>query len=355
MSQRAIRCLTLLLYGAAAAGAVWLAVRFLLPWTAPLLVAFGFAALAEPAVRALHRAGLPRGAAAGLVTLAALALLLCGLGALASRGLAALTRLLGELPGRAEALGSALAALEERLLRAADSFTGGSTYLKTALDAAADSLYAIPAALSQRLLGLLTRLAQSSPDALLFAVTAGIGAYFSSAAWPRVLAFLRAQLPERLRRRLAGLGQDLKQSFGGWLRAQCILAVITFFELLLVFLLLRIRAAALIAALTALIDALPVFGTGAVLVPWALAALLLGDTGRGLGLLIAWGTVSLVRSCLQAKLVGDQIGLDPIASLLAVYAGWRVWGVWGTLSFPLLLVTLRQLNDKGVLRLWKTP
>ncbi|MBQ6465085.1 MAG: AI-2E family transporter, partial [Oscillospiraceae bacterium] len=253
-------------------------------------------------------------------------------------------------PGR-----SALAALEERLLRAADSFAGGSTYLKTALDAAADSLYAIPAALSQRLLGLLTRLAQNSPDALLFAVTAGIGAYFSSAAWPRVLAFLRAQLPERLRRRLAGLGQDLKQSFGGWLRAQCILAVITFFELLLVFLLLRIRAAALIAALTALIDALPVFGTGAVLVPWALAALLLGDTGRGLGLLIAWGTVSLVRSCLQAKLVGDQIGLDPIASLLAVYAGWRVWGVWGTLSFPLLLVTLRQLNDKGVLRLWKTP
>ena len=348
MSQRTLKCFTVLLYGAAAVGAAWLALRFLLPWTAPFLLAFAFAALAEPLVSALHRRGLPRGAAAGLVSLAALALLLWGLGALASRGAAALSGLIGALPERAEALGGALTGLEEKLLRTA----GDSVYLKTALDAVRETLYRIPAAVSQRLLGLLTRLAQSSPDLLLFLVTAGIGAYFISAAYPRFLAFLRAQLPERLRLRLAGLEQDLKQSFGGWLRAQLIMMLITFFELLAAFLLLRIRGAALAAAATALIDALPVFGTGAVLVPWALASLLLGETARGLGLLICWGVVSLVRSCIQAKLVGDQIGLDPIASLLAVYAGWRVCGVWGTLCFPILLVTLQRLNDKGVLRLW---
>lgn len=355
MSQRALKCFSLLLYGAAAVGGVWLAVRFLLPWTAPVLVAFGYAALAEPAVGALHRRGLPRGAAAGLLTLLTLGLLLTGLWALASRGVAALTGLLGELPRQAEALGRALSALEERLLRTASLAAGDSPYLKTALDAVAQTLYRIPSELSGRLLEGLTRLAQSSPDALLFAVTAGLGCYFISADYPRVLAFLRAQLPERFRRRLAGLERDLKLSFGGWLRAQLILMVITFFELLLFFLLLRVRGAVLIAALTALIDALPVFGTGIVLVPWALSSLLLGESEQGIGLLICWALVSLVRSCIQAKLVGDQIGLDPIASLLAVYAGWRVCGVWGTLSFPILLVTLQQLNEKGVLRLWKTP
>ena len=108
-----------------------------------------------------------------------------------------------------------------------------------------------------------------------------------------------------------------------------------------------------LAALTALVDALPVFGTGMVLVPWALGCLLLGELSRGLGLLIAWGVVSLVRSCIEAKLLGDQIGLDPLASLTAMYVGWRVWSVWGMLLFPILLVTLRQLNDKGVLRLWQ--
>ena len=355
MSRRAIQCFTVLLYGAAAAGAIWLAVRFVLPWTAPLLFSVAFAALVEPLVGCLHRRGLPRGAAAGLVTLLFLSLLGALLWTLASRGVAALTGLLGALPERSEALLEAAAGLEERLLRAANRAAGSSAWLKRALDAVGETLRRIPAELSRRALELLTRLAQGSPDALLFAVTAGIGAYFISADYPRVLAFLRAQLPERAHRRLAGLGRDLRQSFGGWLRAQLILMGITFFELLAAFLLLRVRAAALIAALTALIDALPVFGTGAVLVPWALALLLLGDAARGVGLLICWALVSLVRSCIQAKLVGDQIGLDPIASLLAVYTGWRVCGVWGTLSFPLLLVTLRQLNDKGVLRLWKTP
>ena len=61
----------------------------------------------------------------------------------------------------------------------------------------------------------------------------------------------------------------------------------------------------------------------------------------------------LVRSCTQAKLLGDQIGLDPLASLLSVYVGWRVCGVWGMLLFPILLMSLIQLNARGVVHLWK--
>ena len=123
---------------------------------------------------------------------------------------------------------------------------------------------------------------------------------------------------------------------------------------LLAFLLLGVRGAAGLAAVTALVDALPVFGTGTVLLPWALAAALLGQSGLGLGLVITWLVVNLMRSCVQAKLLGDQIGLDPLASLLAIYVGWRAMGVWGMLLFPLLLVTLDQLNEKGLLRLWKS-
>ena len=107
------------------------------------------------------------------------------------------------------------------------------------------------------------------------------------------------------------------------------------------------------AALTAVVDALPLFGTGVMLAPWAVFCLLLGQSSRGLGLLITWAAVSLVRSCIEAKLLGDQIGLHPLASLMAMYVGWRIWSVWGMLLFPMLLVTARQLNDRGVVRLWK--
>jgi sporulation integral membrane protein YtvI len=225
--------------------------------------------------------------------------------------------------------------------------------LRTALDALAEALYTLPTLLSQSVFDAASRLAQYSPDMLLFAVTFGIGTYFFSASFPRVLAFLQNQLPEETQRRLEGLGRDLKGSFSGLLRSQLWLMGLTFLELLLAFLLLRVQNPAALAVVTALVDALPVFGTGTVLLPWALYCLLLGESGRAMGLALTWIAVNLVRSAAQAKLLGDQIGLDPLASLIAVYVGWKLGHVWGMLLCPLALVTLQQLNDKGVLHLWR--
>lgn len=352
--HQAERWLTRLIVLASAVGGAWLAARFLLPWTAPFLVAFAIAALMEPPVRLLVRHGWRRGAAAGLMSLGVLGLLVWGVSALAGRVIAAVSDFAGQMPALMTGLAQGLDGLEGRLLEMIDEAPEElSDTLRLALEAAGQSLYALPGQLSRWVLDAARRLAGRSPDLLLFTVTAGIGSYFCSASFPRVLAFLSAQVPEELRRKLSGLGADLKGSFGGWLRAQLILMGITFFELLLAFWLLGIPRAAGVAAATALVDALPIFGTGAVLAPWALYLLLLGQIGRGLGLLGTWAGVSLVRSCLEAKLLGDQIGLAPLASLAALYVGWRVWGVWGMLLFPVLLVTLRQLNDKGVVRLWK--
>lgn len=356
MQQRAAKCLSLLLYGAALVGALWLLVRFLLPWMAPFLLAFSLAALLEPAVRLLVSRGWPRGAAAGLLTAALLGLMVSGLTALAGRGITAASAFARQTPELMNALSQGIHRVEERALAAIETAPEGvADYLRTALDALGDALYGLPGLLSQWALDALGKAAQSSGDVLLFAVTAGIGTYFISAAFPRVLAFLAAQLPEEWRQRFSGLGRDLKGNLGAMLRAQLILMGMTFFALLLGFLLLGIPGAMGIAALTALIDALPVFGAGIVLLPWALYETLLWDYGRALGLFLCWALVTLLRSCAQAKLLGDQIGLEPLASLLAIYVGWRVCGVWGMLLFPLLMVTLQQLNDRGVLRLWKNP
>ena len=354
MQQQAGRWLNRVLTVGAAVGILWLCARFLLPWAAPFLLAFAIAALMEPLVRLLVRHGWRRGAAAGLVSLGVLGLLIWGVSALAGWGISAVSDFAGEVPALMTGLAQGLDGLEGRVLDMIDSAPEEvADTLRLALDAVGETLYGLPGQLSQWALDAVRRLAGRSPDLLLFAVTAVIGSYFSSAAFPRVLAFLSAQVPESLRERLSGLGGDLKGSFGGWLRAQGILMGITFFELLLAFWLLGVRSPVGVAAVTAFVDALPIFGTGVVLAPWALYSLLLGDLPRGIGLLVTWGAVSLVRSCIEAKLLGDQIGLDPLASLAAMYVGWRVWSVWGMLLFPLLLVTLRQLNDKGVLRLWK--
>lgn len=354
MQERLARGLLVLLEAAAVVGAVWLSLRFLLPWTAPFLAAWALAALLEPAVRFLVRRRWRRSAASALCCLTALGLLGWGLAALLSRGLGAATDFVRELPELVQTIAARIAALETQLetrLRAAGD--GSAFFFEQGLRTLSGALSALPAQVSRGALGLLSRAAQASPDILLFLVTAAIGSYFLSASFPKVRAFLLAQLPDGLRQRLEELGTDLKNGFGGVLRAQLILMVMTFFELLTALLLLRVRGAAGIAALTALIDALPVFGTGIVLLPWALGCLLLGDARRGVGLLLAWGVTCLVRSCAQAKLLGDQIGLDPLASLLSVYVGWRVCGVWGMLLFPIMLMSLIQLNARGVVHLWK--
>ena len=355
MSERLGRALYRLGALAVGAGLAWVALRFALPWCAPFLAAWLFAALLEGAVGFLVRCRWKRSIAAAVCTLAALGLLGWGLSALLGRALSALYALTAELPALMEALSRRLLALEvlvaEHLRRVPEP---ASALLERSLPALAEAAAALPAQLSRGALSLVTRMAQASPDTLLFLVTAALGTYFVSASFPTVNAFLLAQLPGNVRRRLEEVWRDLRGGLGGMLRAQLILMSMTFFELLATFLLLRVRGAGTLAAMTAVIDALPVFGAGIVLVPWALGCLLLGESRRGLGLLLSWGLVSLVRSCAQAKLVGDQIGLDPLSSLLGVYVGWRVCGVWGMLLFPLLLMALIRLNERGVLRLWRS-
>ena len=89
-------------------------------------------------------------------------------------------------------------------------------------------------------------------------------------------------------------------------------------------------------------DALPVLGTGTVLVPWSLVCLLQGDTVRGIGLLGVYAAASLTRSVLEPRFIGRQLGLDPLVTLLAMYAGYRLWGLAGMILAPLLAVTVTQ-------------
>ena len=109
------------------------------------------------------------------------------------------------------------------------------------------------------------------------------------------------------------------------------------------FWLLGVSNAPLIALITCLVDALPVLGTGTVLLPWAFLSFLGGGKGRTLGLLVLYACVVLIRSVLEPKLVGSHLGLDPLVTLIAMYCGFRLWGLVGMLLLPLLAATAFQV------------
>jgi predicted PurR-regulated permease PerM len=109
------------------------------------------------------------------------------------------------------------------------------------------------------------------------------------------------------------------------------------------FWLLGISRSLVLAGLIAILDAFPVLGVGTVLIPWALLCLLREETIRGIGLLALYAVVWLSRSILEPRLIGKGLGLDPLVTLMAIYAGWKLWGISGMLLAPILALTVAQV------------
>lgn len=330
---------------------IYLSIRFLLPWTAPLIIALLGAMLIEKPVRWLMRhLHMPRCVSAGACVL--LFLGFCGglLWILTERLLRELRELGHMLPETIAALTQRLAALNNRLEdlqnRLPDEL---EQLLQSAYAGAEEQLSRIPGILSEKAVALASELAYALPTVMLFAVTLIMGLYFISASYPQVTAFLKRLIPAGWAERFLYARDELQRSIGKYFRAQMIMMAITFFELLAAFFFMRLDYALVAALMTAIIDALPVFGAGTVLLPWAAYELLAGDPARGAALAVTYGAVTILRSCIQAKLLGDQLGLSPVATLLCIYAGWRAWGIWGMIVFPIAAISLKQLYDSGLI------
>ena len=181
------------------------------------------------------------------------------------------------------------------------------------------------------------------PEGALSLGTGVISGFMISARLPQLRSRLRSGLPAVwYDRYLPALGR-VRRSLGGWLKAQLKLSGLTFGIVGAGFLLLRVEHWAAWALVTAIVDAVPILGTGTVLIPMALIAFLWGEQVRGIGLAALYVTAMLTRSALEPRLVGRQLGMDPLLTLMALYAGWRIWGIWGMILSPVLAVTVRQI------------
>ncbi len=329
--------------------------RWLLAPLLPFLLALGLAAMAEPLVqRVRRRLRVRRSFAAAAVT--------TGLLVVAGGALALLTVRLGlELAGWMERLPEAAERFPQLWNSLLDRIEGWYSAcpqaVRAALDQGAEQLGRAAPSLAGRagswLMGTVSALLGKLPDLGLFCVTTVLAVYFTSLSYPEILAFLKRQLPNPWQGRCRAAAQCFRSTMLKWLRSEAILLTATFVILLAGFLWMDMDYALLAAVFTALVDALPVLGTGTVLIPWAAGLLILGDTGRGLGLLVLYAAATLSHTLLEPRLLAGQVGLPPLSALLAMYVGFRLMGVGGMLAMPLLLLLLKQLADAGVVRLWR--
>ena len=324
---------------------LWLGIRYLLPLVFPFLLGTGLALTAEPMVGFFcKRTHMPRAAAAGIGVsmafgcIAMLTLMVC---AFLVRELSILAGIVPDLEDTAR---SGLSLLENWLLRLS-SYAPES--IQPILDQNVTGFFSDGTALLDQavryLLGLAGSLLSHVPDSALGLGTAVISGFMISAKLPKLKAWINARLPREKLRPLLDALKRMKTAVGGWLLAQLKLSGMTLILLTAGFLILRISYAPLWALGIALVDAFPVLGTGTVLIPWALICFLRSDIARAVGLTSIYIVVALTRSALEPRLVGRQLGLDPLVTLMALYAGYKLWGIGGMILAPLLAVTLLQL------------
>lgn len=320
--------------------AAWLALKYLLPLTLPFLLGTALALAAEPAVGLLHtRLRLPRGLAAPIgVSLALICLLslLLLLGALLIRELRALA---GILPDLEQTAVSGLSSLETYLLKLSQKLPAVlSEPVSRSVRGFFSSGTVLVDQLAQRLPALAGAVFSHVPGSALTVGTGILSGFMVSARLPKLRRWLRRRpFWEKLRAWRPAL-TGLRTALGGWIKAQLKLCLLCFGIVTAGLLLLRIPYAPLWGLLIALVDAVPVLGTGTVLLPWSFVCLVQGDRLQALGLVLTYLASLTARTVLEPRLVGRQLGLDPLMTLAALYAGFRIWGVGGMLMAPLLCV-----------------
>ncbi len=190
-------------------------------------------------------------------------------------------------------------------------------------------------------------IAKNIPSVIVSVIMCLLSSYFFVAERERIDAFLRRHLPEGIRSKFRIMSSSLTGAVGGYFVAQFRIEIVIYFVLFIGLLILRVSYSFLIAFLIALLDFIPVFGTGAVLWPWALVELLAGNFKMALGLMIIWGVSQLIRQVIQPKFVGDSIGMPAIPTLFLLFIGYRIGSVIGMiLAVPIGLV-LQKMYEAG--------
>lgn len=187
--------------------------------------------------------------------------------------------------------------------------------------------------------------AKQLPTVVIAIIMCLLSAYFFVAergGWSRGL---RKAMPENLYFRLGQIKRSVVKAVGGYFKAQLKIEIWIYLLLVAGLLILQVDYVLLVALGIAFLDFFPFFGTGTIMVPWAIIKFLSADYKMTIGLLIIWGVGQLVRQIIQPKIVGDSMGMPPIPTLVLLYLGYKFWGVIGMiLAVPIgiIVVTMYQ-------------
>lgn len=313
----------------------------LLHFFMPFVVGWILALLANPLVRFLERrVKLVRRHGSMLIIIAALAIVI---GLFYGAGLLVYREMGSFLADAPEIYQSVIAEIENALQNGRKLAEYFPQNLQPPLLAFSDNLDGLFGKLVSRAaeptVQIAGHVAKSIPNLLVNMVIIILSSYLFLADRESIMQWLKGHLPAFVFRYIEYMKRDAKGLIGGYFLAQfrimCVVALI----LAAGFLVLGVRYGVLLAFLTAILDFLPIFGTGTVLFPWAVVKLFAGEYAYATGLILLYILTQVVRQIIQPKIVGESMGLPPLMTLFLLYLGFKLRGLAGMiLAVPVGLV-----------------
>ena len=309
----------------------------------PLLLAILISTAMEPFIRMLSgtnrsgekiRAGLPRKVAVLLVMLIVFTLLI-------TVGFFIIQGVVAELISLAESLPAKIPQWMESLDQLGQQISAQFPIIST------ENLASIIQSLSGHLTESITTIAASAvsfvtqmPAIILFIVFTIMSTYFFSVSRFSIMRNLKRQLPQSWQETAQHLYGTLAKALFGWLKAQFIILCCMFLVMFIGFTILNVHYALLIALGIAVMDALPILGSGLVMIPWIGYQLFFGSLPMGIGLAVVYVLLIFTRQSIEPRVVGGQFGLPPLWTMCAMYAGFRLFGFIGLFLGPLTLLLM---------------
>ena len=325
------------------------AIIYLFGLLSPFVTGYIIARIINPVADRLHKwMKIPRGISAVLVIIITLAVIGGIFGLLGYK-------LFEELKSLFLNWDDIVASLRENWRKISSSwgemYIGMPDIVKTVIDKAFDGMYKQSLEISGSIpvVNVAQVAAKSLPAGLIWTVMFILSMYFMVSRKISLTNGVRKIFGDRSADKLVEIKTQCKKYLGGYVKAQLILMVIVFFVILVILSLANAPFVLLVAALAAILDALPFFGSGIVLWPMAVVYFVDGRTLLGVMYVVTYFAVMLLRRFIEPKLVSDRMGFNnPIIMLVAMYIGYKFWGVIGLIGGPLLLMLIISLYKVGL-------
>ncbi len=236
------------------------------------------------------------------------------------------------------------------LLEKAQSFSsGGADPIPGQLENWLAKVTEVLTSLSESISGYLLSFAKGIPNFFIFFIVFLVAVYLFSMSLPTMKNSFLSLFEEKSRSQMDQVLASLRSSVFGFLRAQLLLSLITYAICFIGLMILDTGYELAISLLIVVVDILPILGTGSVLVPWASYQLLAGDIFTGIGLLLIFIVITVVRRSVEPKILGDAVGIGALSALISLYVGYELVGVIGVFLGPIVVIVFMAARKAGLL------